>query len=379
MTIAHLSDTHLGYRAFTKTDPRGLNQREVDVVETFRRTLDIIASRNPDIVVHSGDFFDKVRPSNLVIIAAFRALADFQKSRKDRPFIIVAGNHETPRVADTGSILRLFESIGGITVFDRASRGDNRSVLDDLDTEIVAVPTVQLESDDRVRLRPESNCKHSILVMHGMARGVIRDAGEFDVAETEPNRWTYIALGDYHVHRAWGRNCCYAGSTDFTSTNIWEEIATPKGWVWFDTAVGELEFVPGTTRPVIDLPRIEGKELTGAQITERALAQAQWNPDDRPIVRQVVTDVRPETRATIDFAAIRDATETALYYHLDPMPVRLKSVARTGGSEIRGVTLEDDWKEHVAVAELGPGIERIRVSDLGLKLLEEATDAAAQA
>jgi|GEM_PF-4127637 len=302
VTIAHLSDTHLGYRAYTKTDPRGLNQREVDVVETFRSTLQAIAERDPDLVIHSGDFFDKVRPSNLVIVAAFKALLDFQCKRGNRPFVIVAGNHETPRVVDAGSILRLFQSIQGVHVFDRGSRDDNREVFDDLDAEVVAVPTLLLEMDENGRFQPPGTRTHNILVMHGMARGVIRDAGEFYVDQTEPDRWTYIALGDYHVHRTWGGNCCYAGSTDFTSTNIWEEVGTAKGWVWFDTDRGGLEFVPGTTRPVIDLPRIHAREMNAVEITDRALAQIAWDPDTRPIVRQIVTDVRPETRAAIDFA-----------------------------------------------------------------------------
>src|SRR5689334_22713252 len=107
MTIAHLSDTHLGFRAYGKTTPDGFNQREVDVMRTFRTCLDQIAEADPDIVVHSGDFFHVVRPSNATIVAAFKALTAFQTKRGGRPFILIGGNHDTPRITESGNILAL--------------------------------------------------------------------------------------------------------------------------------------------------------------------------------------------------------------------------------------------------------------------------------
>ena len=37
MRIAHLSDVHLGYRAYSRTNEHGVNQREHDVLQAFRR------------------------------------------------------------------------------------------------------------------------------------------------------------------------------------------------------------------------------------------------------------------------------------------------------------------------------------------------------
>ena len=39
MRIAHLSDVHLGYRAYSRTNEHGMNQREYDVLQAFRRAL----------------------------------------------------------------------------------------------------------------------------------------------------------------------------------------------------------------------------------------------------------------------------------------------------------------------------------------------------
>ena len=113
MTVAHFSDTHLGFRAYSKSTPDGFNQREVDVMRTFRTCLDKIASAEPDVVVHSGDLFHVVRPSNATIIAAFKAITQFQEKRKGRPFVLIGGNHDTPRLTEAGNILALFRDIPG--------------------------------------------------------------------------------------------------------------------------------------------------------------------------------------------------------------------------------------------------------------------------
>ncbi|MEM3059562.1 MAG: metallophosphoesterase [Methanomassiliicoccales archaeon] len=65
MKIAHISDTHLGYTAYSKVDEEtSLNQREIDVFNAFRRVIDEILKIKPDLVLHSGDLFDSVRPTN---------------------------------------------------------------------------------------------------------------------------------------------------------------------------------------------------------------------------------------------------------------------------------------------------------------------------
>ena len=113
MTIAHLSDTHLGFRAYGRVRPDGANVREADVLETFERTLGAMADRDPDLVVHAGDFFHVVRPSNLSLVGGYRAVEAFQKRRGGKPMVILGGNHDVPR-AGSGGILGLFAGIPGV-------------------------------------------------------------------------------------------------------------------------------------------------------------------------------------------------------------------------------------------------------------------------
>jgi exonuclease SbcD len=61
MRIAHLSDVHLGYRAYSRTNEHGMNQREHDVLQAFGRALRAILRAAPDLVLITGDLFHSVR------------------------------------------------------------------------------------------------------------------------------------------------------------------------------------------------------------------------------------------------------------------------------------------------------------------------------
>jgi len=391
MTFAHISDTHLGYRAYGRTTAEGKNQREVDVLQTFKRALDAIQERDPDVVVHAGDLFHVVRPSNYSIVHTFRLLSNFQEARKGRPFILIGGNHDAPRMSDDGCILDLFRGIPGLQI---AWRKAERFEHPDLNLDVLCVPSNSIAHGEQVEYLPSGTQPYSLLVLHGLANQAMPEKGNFDLEEAHHERWTYVAMGDYHVHRAFGRNCCYAGSTDFTSTNIWEEIKpgawhrnpTPKqdtdlvpsdyrsikGWIWYDTELARAEFVPVQTRTVIDLDPIDAKSMDGPAIGDKLLERAQWDAKEDPVVRQTIFNVHPETRARIPQDIVRELKAKALHYSLD---VRLLSALPASVSErTPGESLDMSWEAHASSAVLPFGMDRDRVTGLGKDLLREVQE-----
>jgi DNA repair exonuclease SbcCD nuclease subunit len=86
MKLAHLADPHIGHRQY------GLEQREDDMVSTFRHTLGAIEEDGVDAILLPGDLFHSrdLRPENLD--TAEQALSDLVPD--DVPVIVSRGNHD---------------------------------------------------------------------------------------------------------------------------------------------------------------------------------------------------------------------------------------------------------------------------------------------
>lgn len=369
LTLAHLSDTHLGFRALSVME-NGINQRELDVTASFSKCLNAILERDPDVIVHSGDFFHVVRPGNNAILAAYRRLSAIQKSRGYKPFIIVAGNHDTPRSMDSGNILHLFTTIEGVRVF-----GAKAEIIEfsDLDLEVLCVPNASIAQKENVAWSPQKGRKHSILVLHGMEAEIaatLKSEGDFEFKATCPERWSYVALGDVHTHHPFAPNACYAGATDFTSSNIWLEAGRPKGWVYFDTSKGQLEFVPVETRPLYDLKWIDATDLNAVDLEVKLASAAVWPTNQMPIVRQVVQNIARETYNRLGIEWRQEIASRCLSYQLEARRP-MEAFSSRGGDASPGMTLEMEWTRHMESAAIPPGIDAKRVTETGAELLKE--------
>lgn len=266
MIIAHLADLHLGYRAYARLAPGGINARERDVALAFRAALDRIIELRADLVLIAGDVFHTVRPSNAAITDAFRQFVRLRAALPEAPVVLIAGNHDTPRAAETGGILRLFGEIPGIVVVDDAARS---VFLEQLGVSVLAVPHAALASDEPLALDPDPAADVNVLMLHGdvVGDGVeakLRYISEYggatiETAAIRPARWDYVALGHYHIATELAPNMWYAGGIERTSTNVWEESHSDKGFLTFDTETRRVTFHPVPTRPVVDLPRFSAR------------------------------------------------------------------------------------------------------------------------
>ncbi|QCC47673.1 metallophosphoesterase family protein [Halobellus limi] len=91
MNIAHLADIHLGHRQY------GLKQREDDMSNSFRATLQLILKQDPDAILLPGDLFHSrdLRPK--ILEEAERGL---ELVPDEVPVVVSRGNHDenlTPR------------------------------------------------------------------------------------------------------------------------------------------------------------------------------------------------------------------------------------------------------------------------------------------
>ena len=87
MKILHIADSHLGYSAYRRATPDGINQREIDTYNSFKQFVDYTVTSEPDLILHAGDLFDSVRPNNRAITFAVNQILRISKSKI--PFVVI--------------------------------------------------------------------------------------------------------------------------------------------------------------------------------------------------------------------------------------------------------------------------------------------------
>ena len=383
MRLAHLADLHLGVRQYHRQTPSGINQREADVAHAFRLAVEGVVAARPDAIVVAGDLFHSVRPTNAAIVFAFKQFQRLREALPQAPIVLVAGNHDTPRSAETGSILRLFEELGVDVAVDEARRLEYPA----LGLSVLAVPHTALMSAERPSLRPEGGARHRVMVLHGEIEGVLptqRHTVEYGGAlvglrELGIEEWSYVALGHYHVQHQIAPNTWYSGSLEHVGTNLWGELADEaeqgirgKGWLLADLDRGTVtrEPVPAA-RPIIDLEPVRGEGL-GAdalnKLIEERLRAIPGGVADR-IVRLRVYDVPRHVGRELDHSAMRAYKSEALHLHLD---IRRPEVHRIVGVGAPGKrqTLPELVREYLRGRPLPAELDREEFMRLGEELMD---------
>jgi predicted MPP superfamily phosphohydrolase len=328
--IAHLADAHLGFRQYYRQTPNGINQREADVANAFRAAIDDVLKVKPDAVIIAGDLFHSVRPTNPAILFAFQQFHRLRAGLPDAPIILIAGNHDTPRSTETGTILKLFETLG----VDVAHEEARRFIYPALDLSILAVPHQCLYTSPRPLLEPAGKEKRQVLVIHGVhehlpyAERTIDQGGPvLTEADLTRGDWNYVALGHYHVRMEVSPRAWYSGALDYVTTNPWGELRDEqtrrvpgKGWLLVDGDTGQPAFRPvPSARKVFDLDPIEAGGRTAADLDGMITQRVEGIPGglSDQIARLVVYNIPRHIGRELNHTAIRELKAKALYFHLD--------------------------------------------------------------
>jgi len=386
--LVHLSDLHLGFRQYQRLTPAGINQREADVAASFRQAIDRTIALAPQLVVIAGDVFHTVRPTNTAIVHAYMQFARLRQQLPDAEVVMVAGNHDTPRSTETGCILRLFRQLGIHVVDD----DPQRLPFPHLDVSVLCVPDIP---GKRPALRPEPGPRHNVLLLHGEVEGMLpahaaaedRAALEISREELGAERWSYVALGHYHVYREVAPNAYYSGSIDYASANAWGELYEQrvagipgKGIIEHDLATGEHRFHPlEPTRQLVDLVPVDAVGMGAPDLDTAIRERLEACPGgiDDKVVRLVVRNVPRHVTREIDHKAIREYKRRALHLLVDMRRPDRPTRDGVSGSPGRRPSLADLVRETLASRTLDAGVDRMALIDLGLHYLAEAERAAA--
>lgn len=384
MKLAHIADPHLGIRQYQRQTPGGINQREADVAQAFRAAIDGVIGARPDAVVVAGDLFHSVRPTNSAIVFAFRQFQRLREALPDAPVVLIAGNHDTPRSAETGSILRLFEELGVHVASDEARRLE----FPELDLSIFAVPHQALLASDRPSLRPEGDARYRVLLLHGEVEGIFpgdRSGADYGGAligsrELSAGKWSYVALGDYHVQLQVDDRIWYAGALEYVSPNFWgdkrleRELGIKgKGWLLVDLDTGTVERkrVP-SARQVVDLETdASGLDAPAVNDLIKAQVASVKGGIEGKILRLKIYNVPRHVVRELDHAAIRAYKTAALHFNLDLRRPETRSTSGAG-SPWRRQTLPEVVREYLGRRPLPASMDREEFVRLGVRLVDVA-------
>ncbi|MEM0466482.1 MAG: exonuclease SbcCD subunit D [Candidatus Thermoplasmatota archaeon] len=320
MKIIHLADTHLGYSAYRKLTSEGINQREVDIYTSFERTIDKIIDSKPDLVLHAGDLFDAVRPTNRAITIALHQM--IRLSEKQIPVVLIAGNHETPKLQETGHIFKIFDHVKNIYPIYNNKYELHTFTIDQKKVSIHAIPQCQSEEEFNAELQkvaPDTTAKINIFIAHA----AVSDLKTFQMNEFNElslplkkiyKNFDYVALGHYHTHTEIFPNVFYAGSTERLSFN---EAQDKKGYIelHIEEKIRPL-FIEIPVRTMIDFEPINCTNLNLETLTKKIHEKIRNIDPKEKIIRIRLINIPNHIYRGLDITSIRELCKGCIHIEI---------------------------------------------------------------
>lgn len=376
MKILHVADTHLGYSAYRKVTEDGINQREVDVYDAFKQFVDYAVKSKPDLIIHAGDLFDSVRPNNRAITFAIKQI--LRLSKQGIPFVLIAGNHEHPKLKETGHIFSIFDHIEHIYPVYNAKYEVVSLTINNEKITIHAVPqsSSKDEFDNNLdKLKSDSSSDYNILITHGCVKGI----KEFSMNEFNElfipvsylkTDFDYIALGHYHKYTEVSKNTFYAGSTECLT---FTDSGDKKGFIELELTDKKLNhsFIALKNRPMIDTKPIRCFNLSLDEVMKKIKDTVRAVEPEGKIFRIILEDIPSHIYRGVDFSEIRAQSNKAAHYEIKAVIVRDGDSGFSENSRINELSQEfrtflgnQNIEEKETLLELGMDyIERVEARD----------------
>src|SRR4030042_5332482 len=321
MKILHVADTQLGFSAYRKTTQDGINQREIDIYNAFGQFIDYAINNKPDIIIHAGDLFDNVRPNNRAITYAINQIVKLSKN--NIPIVIISGNHEHPKIIETGHIFSIFDHLENVYPIYNSKYEKIQFNIEDKKLLIHAIPQCnsKKEYDEELKkLKPDKTADYNIFASHGSVSGVqeftMNEFNELIIPTKIFSRYfNYIALGHFHKYTKLAENIFYSGSTENLT---FADANEKKGFIELTLSKNSLKqrFIEINTRPMIDIKPIKCTGLKIEEIMKKIKQKVQEIKPEQKTFRITLDDISTNVYRNIDFNEIQKLTNNAVHYEI---------------------------------------------------------------
>lgn len=371
MKIVHFSDTHLGYNDLDILDENNVNQREADFYDAFTQVVEQIKEIKPDYIIHTGDLFHRASPSNRAITFALEKIREI--SSLDIPFVLIAGNHSTPRTNLSSPILKIFENYKNIYV--SYNQKYKKIEFDDIVFHTLPHMNDETIAQNQIELCEQNidENRKNIMMLHCSVGAwyLMQEFGEWVYPTSKEyifEKMDYVALGHWHGFGNVGKheNVYYSGSTERTSLN---DKRNSKGFVVVTLEEKlEVEYKEINIRPIIS------KQIDCTNY-EQSIEDLDTSDIKDAIVEVVLKDLTPMQSIDISNKEIKELFSEA-------MSVTIKREFKKDTNtqdleEIEAISLEDFFIEHIkedSLDEIEGDRLKLKVKELFAKYEEEVSD-----
>ena len=347
MKIIHFSDTHLGFNDLEILNDENINQREADFYDSFTQVVEQIKTIKPDYIIHTGDLFHRASPSNRAITFALEQFKILDSL--DIPFIIIAGNHSTPRTNLSSPILKIFENFKNIyTSYNQEYKK--------IEFDNIVFHTLPHMNDDSCALEQIEICeksieadKKNIMMMHCSVGAwyLMQEFGEWVYPSDKEyifQMMDYVALGHWHGFGKVGKheNVYYSGSTERTSLN---DKRNSKGFVELSLA---------DENSLFKEPEITYKEIKIRPIIQKEIDCEDYDNSlqnlDSTDTKDAIVEVRLTNLTALQSIDIQNSDIKELFP--DSMSVSIKRDFKRDSkesdiSDVEALSLENYFLEHI--------------------------------
>lgn len=385
LRIAHVSDTHLGYRA------SAVPGRDEDFARSWIAACRAIVDSKPDLIVHAGDVFHHPHPSWGAVGSFIQGLYLLRDS--SIPTFMISGNHDSSRLTQKHTVFSVLRDMfPDITIAN-----DDTPILipvDNLWVDIVLLPhrslLNRLLSARLVEITDSlDRSRYSVLVAHGDVRkgtfGENNELGSIAIPELVfDHPWSYIALGHLHAAQPFTQTGWYSGSIERCG---WSDYPADPAWTTVYLSKTEpLRHHQNSLphRTFRQLETIRCTDVSDVDIRDEIMRLIRWEKlrDEPTIVRIVLDDITGRRVRFLERSIVEmvRAEYPKVVVQLAPKAEKTfhEKIERQTRHERMG-TIEEMFKEFVASRTYPRSELSEFVLDKGLAVLRAGQDEVVQA
>lgn len=375
LRIAHVADTHIGYRSGT------ISGRDEDFARSWTSACRAIVDSAPDLILHAGDVFHHPHPSWGAVSHFLDGASILREANV--PIFMISGNHDSSRINMKHTI---FSLLPGIVPHITISH-DSEPVLhriDDLQLEVILLshralinPLLQ---ENLAAIMDRLNFTYrSVLVSHGSVGDLdkSRELGSIVIPqEVFEFPWSYVALGHLHLSQPHGANGWYSGSIERCG---WSDY--PASPAWTLTTLDPMGRLRHTQQPLPHLVMLQLPNLPCSGFTDHAihediirLIERSVIPEERMVVKILLTGISPTRQRGLSISTkriVRERYPNIIFQLMVEGSAFMLDVPEQSTPIQRMMSIEDLFKEYVSQRTYPDPTFSERLLGKGLEVLEK--------